>query len=332
MTKAVGVEPVDDVFDASVRAQMASVEDALLAAVETDNPMLSEAAKHIIEAGGKRFRPQLVVLGSRLSGLCDDDDTRRLVAVGATVVELTHVASLYHDDVMDDAAVRRGSPSANARWGNSLAILVGDYLFARASALVTDLGLDVVRVYAAMFNRLVRGQIAETVGPADGADPLEHYLQVVADKTASLISTSARVGGMVAGADPQTQQVLADFGEQLGVIFQLSDDIIDITSDRTGKTPGTDLREGVDTLPILLARRSTDPDDARLRDLLARDRSGDEVEEALELLRKHSAIDEARADVAGRAEAAQRILDPLPDGPAKSALRDLCDGLVTRDA
>ncbi len=331
MARATGEELVGDAFDASVRAQMASIEDALVASVQTDNAMLSEAAKHIIEAGGKRFRPQLVVLGSRLDGLRDDEDTRNRVTIGAIVVELTHVASLYHDDVMDDAAVRRGSPSANARWGNSLAILVGDYLFARASGLVTELGLDAVRVYAAMFNRLVRGQIAETVGPTDGADPLEHYLRVVADKTASLISTSARVGSMIAGADQQTQDRLADFGEQLGVIFQLSDDIIDITSDRTGKTPGTDLREGVDTLPILLARRSTDPGDARLRRLLAGDRSGDEVEEALELLRKHPAIDEARADVAGRAEAAQRILDPLPDGPAKLALRDLCDGLVTRD-
>jgi heptaprenyl diphosphate synthase len=332
LTSGTGAELVADDFETSVRAQMESIEVELLAAVDSDNEVLSEAAKHIIEAGGKRFRPQLVVLGSRLTGLGDDEDIRRRVRVGAIVVELTHVASLYHDDVMDDAAVRRGSPSANARWGNSLAILVGDYLFARASGLVTELGLDVVRVYAAMFNRLVRGQIAETVGPADGTDPLEHYLQVVADKTASLISTSARVGGMIAGADRQTQDLLADFGEQLGVIFQLSDDIIDITSDRTGKTPGTDLREGVDTLPVLLVRRSADPADARLLELLAGDRTDAEVDEALELLRKHPVIDEARADVARRAEAAQRILDPLPEGPAKTSLLALCDSLVTREA
>ncbi|SDS91169.1 polyprenyl synthetase family protein [Microlunatus soli] len=326
-------------FEAVVRAQMERIEAELLTAVEADNEVLSEAAKHIIEAGGKRFRPHLVVLGSKFGPLQDRAAEGR-VATGAIVVELTHVASLYHDDVMDDATVRRGSQSANVRWGNSLAILVGDYLFARASDLLTDLGMDVVRTYADMFNRLVRGQIAETVGPADGVDPLDHYLQVLADKTASLIATSTRVGAMVAGADVPTQDLLADYGEQLGLVFQLSDDIIDITSDETGKTPGTDLREGVDTLPILLAKRSTDPADSRLLELLGpvgpaadggkRERTEDEVAEALDLLRKHPAIAEARADVERRAEAARRILDPLPDGPAKAALADLCDSVVTR--
>ncbi|QGN35754.1 polyprenyl synthetase family protein [Microlunatus sp. Gsoil 973] len=312
---------------------MSSIEKALLAAVDSDSELLTEAARHIIEAGGKRTRPQLVVLGSKFGAPYGPGDRiEQQVCIGAVVVELTHVASLYHDDVMDDAAVRRGTPSANARWGNSLAILVGDYLFARASDLVTDLGLDIVRVYSAMFNRLVRGQIAETVGPEAGTDPREHYLQVLADKTAALISTSARVGAMIAGADPTVQDLLGDFGEKFGVVFQLSDDIIDITSDETGKTPGTDLREGVDTLPILLARRSTDPADARLLELLAGDRTDAAVDEALGLLRKHPAIEEARADVAARAEAARRVLDPLPDGPAKQALADLCDVVVTRTA
>lgn len=329
--KTASAEPVVTGFDLSLRAQMSGIESDLLASVEADNPMLSEAAKHIIEAGGKRFRPQLVVLGSRFGKPYDaGDPMEHLVSVGAVVVELTHVASLYHDDVMDDAAVRRGTPSANARWGNSLAILVGDYLFARAAELVTELGIDIVRVYSAMFNRLVRGQIAETVGPAEGVDPLEHYLQVLADKTAALISTSARVGAMISGADTATQDLLADFGEQFGVVFQLSDDIIDITSDETGKTPGTDLREGVDTLPILLARRSTDPADARLLELLARERTEAEVDEALGLLRKHPSIEQARADVAARAAATRRILDPLPAGPAKRALAELCDSLVSR--
>jgi heptaprenyl diphosphate synthase len=321
---------VDAEFDAVVGAQMERIESELLTAVEADNEVLSEAAKHIIEAGGKRFRPHLVVLGSKF-GPRQDEETHGLVTTGAIVVELTHVASLYHDDVMDDATVRRGSPSANVRWGNSLAILVGDYLFARASDLLTDLGMDVVRTYADMFNRLVHGQIAETVGPADGVDPTQHYLEVLADKTGSLIATSARVGAMLSGADQATQDQLADFGEQLGLVFQLSDDIIDITSDETGKTPGTDLREGVDTLPILLAKRSTDPADARLLELLDGDRSEDDVQEALGLLRKHPAIDEARADVARRATATRALLDPLPDGPAKSALIALCESTVNRN-
>ena len=332
MVKAASTETVSE-FDVELRAQMSSIESALLAAVDSDSELLTEAARHIIRAGGKRTRPQLVVLGSRFGApYRPDDRIAELVCIGAVVVELTHVASLYHDDVMDDAAVRRGTPSANARWGNSLAILVGDYLFARASDLVTELGMDIVKTYSAMFNRLVRGQIAETVGPAEGTDPREHYLQVLADKTAALISTSSRVGAMIAGADPAVQDVLGDFGEQFGVVFQLSDDIIDITSDETGKTPGTDLREGVDTLPILLARRSTDPGDARLLELLAGERTDAEVDEALGLLRKHPAIAEARADVTARAEAARRVLDPLPDGPAKQTLAGLCDSVVTRTA
>ena len=151
------------------------------------------------------------------------------------VVELTHVASLYHDDVMDEARLRRGSASANARWGNTVAILVGDFLFARASEEVAELGPDYVRLQSRTFARLVQGQIAETVGPQD-ADPLEHYLSVVADKTASLIATSALFGAKVAGAELSVQRALAAYAEEIGTVFQLSDDIIDVTSDETGKT------------------------------------------------------------------------------------------------
>ena len=159
--------------------------------------MVTEAAQHIIAAGGKRFRPLLVVLGvaPRPVRAAADD-----VVKAAVVVELTHVASLYHDDVMDEAELRRGSDSANARWGNTVAILVGDLLFARASDIVAELGPEFVQLQARTFSRLVQGQIAETVGPADGQDPLDHYLQVVADKTGSLIATSALFGAKLSGA------------------------------------------------------------------------------------------------------------------------------------
>ena len=253
----------DEVFEASVRAQLELIEAALLKAAEADSDMVTEAAQHIIAAGGKRFRPLLVVLGSYLGPHAAADD----VVKAAVVVELTHVASLYHDDVMDEARMRRGSVSANSRWGNTVAILVGDLLFARASDIVCDLGPEFVRLQARTFSRLVQGQIAETVGPS-GTDPLDHYLRVVADKTGSLIATSALFGSKISGAAPHLQRVMADFGEQIGVVFQLSDDIIDITSDDTGKTPGTDLREGIPTLPTLLARKSADPADARLLELL----------------------------------------------------------------
>ena len=234
----------------------------------------------------------------------------------AVVVELTHVGSLYHDDVMDEAELRRGSDSANARWGNTVAILVGDLLFARASDTVAELGPEFVHLQARTFSRLVQGQIAETVGPTDGEDPLVHYLQVVADKTGSLIATSALFGAKLSGATPDEQELMAEFGEQIGVVFQLSDDIIDITSDVTGKTPGTDLREGIPTLPTLLARKSTDPADARLLELLDSDLHDDDaLAEVLELLRRHCSIDQARDEVRRRAEAARALLEPLPAAP-----------------
>jgi heptaprenyl diphosphate synthase len=321
-------ETRDEVFEASVRAQLELIEAALLKAAEADSDMVTEAAQHIIAAGGKRFRPLLVVLGSHIGPHADADD----VVNAAVVVELTHVASLYHDDVMDEAPIRRGSASANSRWGNTVAILVGDLLFARASDIVSDLGPEFVRLQARTFSRLVQGQIAETVGPG-GMDPLDHYLRVVADKTGSLIATSALFGSKISGTTPQLQRVMANFGEQIGVVFQLSDDIIDITSDETGKTPGTDLREGIPTLPTLLARRSTDPADARLRQLLDSDLHDDAaLREVLELLRRHRSIDQSREEVRRRAEAARALLEPLPAGPARDALDDLCTTVVTRTA
>jgi heptaprenyl diphosphate synthase len=235
--------------------------------------------------------------------------------------------------VMDEAGIRRGSVSANARWGNTVAILVGDFLFARASDLVADLGTEFVQIQARTFARLVQGQIAETVGPAADQDELDHYLSVVADKTAALISTSALFGAKISGCAPELQQRMADFGEQIGLVFQLSDDIIDITSDVTGKTPGTDLREGIATLPTLLARRSTDPADARLLELLDSDLRDDAaLTEALDLLRRHPAVEQARTEVERRALAARALLADLPAGPARRALEELCDSVVTRSA
>jgi heptaprenyl diphosphate synthase len=318
----------DEVFEASVSSQLGLIDAALLKAAEADSDMVTEAAQHIIAAGGKRFRPLLVVLGSYFGPREAAED----VVKAAVVVELTHVASLYHDDVMDEARIRRGSPSANSRWGNTVAILVGDLLFARASDIVSDLGPEFVRLQARTFSRLVQGQIAETVGPS-GADPLDHYLRVVADKTGSLIATSALFGSKISNSAPHLQRVMGEFGEQIGVVFQLSDDIIDITSDATGKTPGTDLREGISTLPTLLARKSTDPADARLLQLLDSDLHDDDaLSEVLGLLRRHRCIDQSREEVRRRAEAARTLLEPLPQGPAREALDDLCTTVVTRTA
>ena len=312
-----------------VQEHLIVIEAALLRATEAESPMVTEAAQHIISAGGKRFRPLLVVLGSLFGpGAVAEDVTR-----AAVVVELTHVGSLYHDDVMDEAGIRRGSVSANERWGNTVAILVGDFLFSRASDVVAELGPEFVKLQSRTFSRLVQGQIAETVGPVDGQDALDHYLKVVADKTGSLIATSALFGSKLAGAPLEVQQAMAEFGEQIGVVFQLSDDIIDITSDVTGKTPGTDLREGIPTLPTLLARQSTDPADTRLLELLDSDLHDDDaLAEVLDLLRRHPSIEQARSEVVQRAERARALLDLVPAGPARDALVDLCTTVVTRSA
>jgi heptaprenyl diphosphate synthase len=307
---------------------MASVEAFLVDTVKSDDAFVAEVASHLVEAGGKRFRPMLVLLAAQFG-----DPGAQGVVPAAVVVELTHLATLYHDDVMDEAPLRRGTPSANARWNNTVAILTGDFLFARASDLLADLGPEAVRIQARTFERLVTGQIHETVGPVDGQDPLDHYLGVVADKTASLISTSTRFGAMMAGADAATVEVLARFGERIGMAFQLADDVLDVESDSTqsGKTPGTDLREGVPTLPVFHALRSVDPTDARLRELLSRPLPDDlEHSEALRLLRDNAAMDAARTDLRHWADDARSVLAPLPAGSAKAALERLCDVVIDR--
>ena len=318
----------DEDFTERVTGLLDRIEERLAQAAVAETAFVTQAAQHTINAGGKRFRPLLVVLAALLADEVDEDALVR----AALVMELTHVASLYHDDVMDEAQVRRGEPSANHRWDNTVAILVGDFLFSRASSIVATLGTDYVELQAATFARLVQGQIAETRGPLEG-DPLDHYLRVLEDKTGSLIAASAIFGGMVAGVADTELAALAAYGEEIGVVFQLSDDIIDIASDDSGKTPGTDLRAGVPTLPILLARRSADPADARLLSLLEADLSADaDLTEALELMRSHPAMAEARREIHRRAEVARGYLAPLPEGPAKRALDALCDGVISRSS
>jgi len=326
-TTTIGVPDVDADLSDRVRSGLVAVEEGLALAVAADDEMLDVTARHLLAAGGKRFRPLMVLLASHLG----DPDAGGVVP-SALVVELTHLATLYHDDVMDEAAVRRGVPSANAEWGNTVAILTGDFLFARASELVADLGPEAVRLQSRTFARLVRGQIRETVGPSPEEDPVEHYLAVLADKTGSLIATSARFGAWLSGAPAEQVETVTRFGEAIGVAFQLADDVIDVVSDgeESGKTPGTDLREGVPTLPSLYARRSVAPDDARLRGLLAGPVADDDMDEALALLRAHPALEESQREVRRWAEKARAELDSLPPGAARSALEEICASVVTR--
>jgi heptaprenyl diphosphate synthase len=319
---------LDDRLDARLRAQLALVEERLEREIRSEAPFVTEAARHLMHAGGKRFRPALVLLAAETG-----DPDRDGVITAACVVELTHLASLYHDDVMDEAELRRGAASANSRWDNHVAILTGDFLFSKSSELTASLGADAVRIQAETFTKLVEGQILETLTP--DSDPLEHYLRVVAGKTGSLIATSARYGARFSGAPLEVEEALTAYGERVGMAFQLSDDILDITSEseESGKTPGTDLREGVPTLPVLMAQRSTDPWDARLLELLAGDLTDDGLHaEALGLLRNHRALDEARAYVLGIAAEAQGLLRVLPEGPVRDALEAFAVLIATRTA
>jgi heptaprenyl diphosphate synthase len=320
----------DSELELRVRSRLAEIEKELARSVESDVDFINEAARHLLAAGGKRFRPLLVVLAAEFG-----DPLAAGVVPAALVVELTHLATLYHDDVMDEADLRRGAQSANARWDNSVAILTGDFLFARASEIVADLGPDCVRIQAQTFGRLVQGQISETIGPGVGEDPVAHYLQVVADKTGSLIATSARFGARLSGVPSEVEETLTAFGEQIGTAFQLSDDVIDIASesDELGKQPGTDLRGGIPTLPTLLASKDECDGDSRLRDLLAGPLVNDaEHAETLGLLRQHPALAAARAEVSRRTDAARQLTVELPDVPARQALRELCDLVTTRTA
>src|SRR3954451_7872675 len=258
---AAGADFAAAALESSIRSGLDAVEAMLRASVKSDYPFVTETSQHLVAAGGKRFRPLIVLLAAQFG-----DPGAPGVLPAAGVVELTHLATLYHDDVQDEADMRRGADSANALWGNTVAILTGDFLFARASDILADLGPEAVRLQARTFERLVQGQIRETVGPAEHDDPVEHYLRVIADKTGSLIGTSGRFGAMLSGADETAIEVLTRFGERIGVAFQLSDDLLDVTAESaaSGKTPGTDLREGVPTLPVLLLRRRPDPSDAEL--------------------------------------------------------------------
>ncbi|WP_407837741.1 polyprenyl synthetase family protein [Streptomyces sp. DSM 116496] len=327
-----GLSVRDQALETDVQAGLAAVEAGLLEATKSEVPFITEAAQHLVRAGGKRFRPLLVMLASRFG-----DPYAPGIVPSAVVVELTHLATLYHDDVMDEADVRRGVESSNARWGNSVAVLTGDFLFARASHILADLGPEAVRVQAEAFERLVTGQILETAGPRDGRDPVEHYLDVIAGKTGSLIAVSGRFGAMMSGADESVVDILTQYGERLGTAFQLADDVLDIASDshESGKTPGTDLREGIPTLPVLrlreMAAQGGDPADVELVRLLDGDLTDDALHaEVLARLRVHPALEQARKDTVRYAEEARATLAPLPDCFAKSALVELCDAVVHR--
>jgi heptaprenyl diphosphate synthase len=316
-----------------------AVEAGLLEQMSFVDDLADVTSRYLLDAGGKRIRPVLTLLTAQLGGGNSPE-----VYSGAEAIEMTHLASLYHDDVMDEAQMRRGVPSAQAVWGNSVAILTGDLLFARASMLVAPMGERAILLQAETFERLCLGQLHETIGPRPGEDPIEHYLQVLADKTGSLIATAAQVGVMNSGAPEEYVEPVVQFGEKIGVAFQLVDDVIDLAPqpDETGKTPGTDLRAGVATLPLLYLRRmaATDEPSAELLRRIEHDvntafydegaADSEEFTAAIAELRQHEVTRMTLAEAHRWASDAVAALAPLPDGPVKKALTRFAESIVER--
>jgi len=320
---------VDKALLKKIQSGLELVEVELLKAVTHTDPVANVTSRHLLEAGGKRLRPVLVLLGAALG-----DETKDEVTKAAVVVELTHLATLYHDDVMDRAPMRRGVPTAHEVWGNSVAILTGDLLFARASQIVSRLGGKALSLQADTFERLCLGQLHETMGPQENEDPIAHYIQVLADKTGSLIAASAELGVVYGDAPDEYREPMRIYGEKVGVAFQLIDDVIDIVSDDSGKTPGTDLRAGVPTMPTLLLRAhaATDPSARELIEIIDAGLEDDaQLALAVSKLREHPALEEAYQLAKTWATDAVAALAPLPDSPVKDALRVFAEAVVDRN-
>ncbi|MFC4244265.1 polyprenyl synthetase family protein [Gryllotalpicola reticulitermitis] len=325
--------PAERALAKQLDASLVRVEEGLKQQMRFADRVADVTATYLMNAGGKRVRPVLTLLAAHLGNGVNEQ-----VITAAQVVEITHLASLYHDDVMDDAPLRRGVPTAQLVWGNSVAVLTGDLLFARASQLIADLGERAIRLQADTFERLCLGQLHETIGPDEGEDPVEHYLNVLADKTGSLIAAAAQFGLVFSGAPTEFEPAVRQFGEKVGIAFQLIDDVIDLSADAadTGKQGGTDLRAGVVTMPLLKlrARAATDASAARLLDHLETTVIGApddvDVSAGVELLRAHPVTAETVADAREWARQAVAALDPLPSGAVKKALTRFADTVVDR--
>lgn len=320
----------------TVEDGLAIVEQRLADELRVGDALADVTSRYLYEAGGKRLRPMLSLLTAQL-GVGTTDE----VVAGATALEMTHLGSLYHDDVMDGADVRRGVPSAHAVWGNNVAILTGDLLFSRASQLMAKIGERAIRLQADTFERLVLGQMHETVGVQAGDDPVAFYLQVLADKTGSLIAAAGQAGILFSDAPAEFEKPLLDFGERVGIAFQLLDDVIDLSADadETGKVPGTDLRAGVPTMPYLLLGRSGDPGSKALKstidDGVARIADGADpalLDADLARLREHPATEATRALAAEWSQSAVAAIEPLPPGPVREALTRFAQVMVDRSS
>ncbi|HEX9260210.1 MAG TPA: polyprenyl synthetase family protein [Acidimicrobiales bacterium] len=302
----------------SMAVDLQRIEVALRDAVQTPNPYLTEIASHLILAGGKRLRPVLAVAGACTSGADAGDD----VVLGGVSVELVHIGSLYHDDVMDEAEMRRGQVSVNVRWGNLKAILAGDFLLARASEIAASLGTEVAGLLARTIGRLCEGQIGELRHTFDAGRTQDSYIESINGKTASLFASACRIGGIVGGLPRPQIDALTKAGEAYGMAFQIADDVLDLTAteEQLGKPSGHDLVEGVYTLPVILTLAKGGAPAEELRDLLGSPIDGAELDKALSLVRSNGGVPEAITVARGYANQAAQAAAALDDTPATRAL------------
>ncbi|MFK4807613.1 polyprenyl synthetase family protein [Microbacterium sp. ZW CA_36] len=320
----------------TVEAGLKRVDSALERELRVADTLADATSRYLYDAGGKRVRPMLALLTAQLGEGATDE-----VIQAATALEMTHLGSLYHDDVMDAADKRRGVPSAHAVWGNNVAILTGDLLFSRASQIMARHGDRAIRLQADTFERLVLGQMHETVGPSETDDRVEFYLNVLSDKTGSLIAAAAQSGVIFSNGPAEFEEPMVTFGEKAGVAFQLLDDVIDLSADpvETGKVPGTDLRAGVPTMPYLVLGERKDAASVELRaridDGVARIADGADpsiLDEPLAQLRDHEAT-EATLDLAHAwSTEAIEALAPLPDGAVREALTRFAQAVADRSS
>jgi len=312
-----------------VTADLARVEAALAASVADEDPFLTEVVSHLLNAGGKRGRPLFCLAAA---ATCTDHlgPAPEPVVMGGVSVELVHLGSLYHDDVMDEADTRRQVESVNARWDNLTAILAGDYLLAKASEIAADLGTEVAGLLARTISRLCAGQVSELRSAFDTARTEDAYLQSIEGKTAALFATASRIGALTVGAPRPEVEALTSFGLGYGMAFQIVDDVLDITAspDQIGKPTGHDLVEGVYTLPVLRCLAAGGPTAGKLTRMLGAVPDDATVAEARALVRDSGQVESALDTAAGYVDAACAALGPLAGSAAGTAMVDHARSLV----
>jgi octaprenyl-diphosphate synthase len=331
-TPAQAETPVER-LQAALADDMAAVDALIHVRMASEHaPRIPEVTAHLVDAGGKRLRPLLTLAAARLCGYEGDDHVRL-----AATVEFIHTATLLHDDVVDESARRRGLPTANLLWDNKSSVLVGDYLFARSFQLMIETGsMRVLDILANASAVIAEGEVLQLTAASDLETSEAVYLQVIRGKTAALFAAATEVGGVVAGASPAEVRALAEYGDSLGIAFQIADDLLDYggASAILGKNVGDDFRERKMTLPVIRAFAAADAGERAFwtRTIAKGDQRAGDLERALDIMVRHGTLVSAHDTAVAYADRARAALRALPDAPIKSCLAELAEFVVARAA